>query len=91
MILLCAGDGFNLRIRKFQDDLFLIIHHVDPSPVDGYNELVCGKLGTRGSHGLVEPGEQEGPLEPRKVDHVLLYLDVGCVLLHIVALELISK
>lgn len=86
-LLLFASNGLYFREGELKDDLLLVVHHVDPGPVDGDDELVPGQLGPARPHRLVESGEQQRPLEPGEVDHVLLHADIGRVLLHVVALQ----
>lgn len=58
-----AGAVGDLGEGALQQDVFLVIHDVHTSPVHRNDHLVLWQGGTRESVRLVEPREQERPLE----------------------------
>ena len=45
---LAAGDRHDIWEREFQEDLLLLVHKVDPGPVDGHDDVVLGEAGSCG-------------------------------------------
>ena len=44
--LLLTGDGGDLREGELQQDLLLVVHHIDSGPVDGNDDVVLGQIWT---------------------------------------------
>lgn len=68
-----AGAAGNLRERALQQHMFLVVHDVHPRPVDCNDNFVLWQAGPREPVGLVEPREEEGPLELGIHDDLLLH------------------
>ena len=45
---LAAGDRHDIWEREFQEDLLLLVHKVDPGPVDGHDDVVLREAGACG-------------------------------------------
>ena len=44
--LLLTGDSGDLREGELQQDLLLVVHHIDSGPVDGNDDVVLGQIWT---------------------------------------------
>ena len=84
---LLAGDVGDLREGQLQQHLLLVVHHVDAGPVDGDDDVVLGQVRPGVAEGLVEAGEEQGPLVLGVAHHVLLHLQHVHAVLHVVALQ----
>ena len=41
-----TGDSGDLREGELQEDLLLVVHHIDSGPVDGDDDVVLGQIWT---------------------------------------------
>lgn len=73
-VIPAAGDGSDLWERQLKQHLFLIINHIDSSPVDSNDDVILRQTRPRKLVRLIEPWEQQWPLVACVVDDILLHL-----------------
>lgn len=52
--ILSIDDTSNLRITELQQNLFLIVYHVDTGPVDSNDDFILGKWRSSELQGFIE-------------------------------------
>ena len=82
-----AGDLGDLGERQLQQDLFQVIHDIDPRPVYSHDHVILGPTWAGEFDDFVEAGEEQGPLEAGVVDDVFLDPHLVNMLLDIIALD----
>lgn len=70
-----TGNGCDFRERQLQQDLLLVIHNIDASPVDSDDDIILGQAGPRKLVGLVETGKQQRPFVLGITHHIFFHLD----------------
>jgi hypothetical protein len=79
-------DGGHLGEGQLEEDLFLVVNHVDSGPVDRDDYVILGQVGTRVSVRLVKPRKQQRPLEFGVADNVFFHSQDGDLFLDVITL-----